>query len=154
MWSVSQRRASDDDGERCWKFRLMRQTLAEEKNWMEQGQHEGAQSRWGPWQAQGHRPSSAACEATPESHSPGWARLVLRWGGGGFHFNRFFAFRHTHRHDANSAPQLGSDSYCPALDLLPDEFLDIGQVGVGFEFTPAGFVFWVDHRSVLSTGSW
>ena len=81
-----------------------------------------------------------ACEATPESHSPGWACLVLRWGGQGFHFNRFFPFRHTKRHDANSAPRLGSDTNRPALDLLPDEFLDFGQVGVRFEFTPAGFV--------------
>ncbi len=95
-----------------------------------------------------------ACEATPESYSPGWARLVLRWGGWEIHFHRFFPFRHANRHDANSAPRLGSDSYCPALDLLSDEFLDIGQVSVRFEFPPAGFVYWVNHRLVLSTSRW
>ncbi len=95
-----------------------------------------------------------ACEATPESYSPGWARLVLRWGGWEIHFHRFFPFRHANRHDANSAPRLGSDSYCPALDLLSDEFLDFGQVSVRFEFPPAGFVCWVNHRFVLSTGRW
>lgn len=69
----------------------------------------------------------AACEATPESHSPGWARLFLRWGGRGFHFfNRFFAFRQTNRYDANSTSPLGTDTYGPIQDLLPDEFLDIG----------------------------
>src|SRR5271166_2269079 len=94
------------------------------------------------------------CEATPEGHSPGWARLVLRWGGWEIHFHRFFPFRHANRHDANSAPRLGSDSYCPALDLLSDEFLDIGQVSVRFEFPPAGFVYWVNHRFVLSTSRW
>src|SRR5271165_747534 len=51
-----------------------------------------------------------ACEATPESYSSGWARLVLRWGGRGFHFNRFFPFRDTNRHDANSTARLGSAS--------------------------------------------
>jgi len=95
-----------------------------------------------------------ACEATPESYSPGWARLVLRWGGWEIHFHRFFPFRHANRHDANSAPRLGSDSYCPALDFLSDEFLDFGQVGFGFEFTPAGVVCSVNHRSVLSPGRW
>jgi len=95
-----------------------------------------------------------ACEATPESHSLGWARLVLGWAGRGFHFDRFFAFRHTDRHDADSAPRFGSDTYRPPLDLLPDEFLDIGQVSVRFEFPPAGFVCWVNHRFVLSTGRW
>ena len=95
-----------------------------------------------------------ACEATPENHSPGQARLVLRWGGWEIHFHRFFPFRHANRHDANSAPWLGSDSYCPALDLLSDEFLDFGQVSVRFEFPPAGFVYWVNHRFVLSTGRW
>ena len=96
----------------------------------------------------------AACEATPESHSPGWARLFLRWGGRGFHFDRFFAFRHTDRHDANSASWLGTDTDRPAQNLLPDEFLDIRQVGVGFEFTPAGLVCSVNHRFVPSTGKW
>jgi len=97
---------------------------------------------------------SAASETTPESHSPGWARLVLRWGGQGFHFNRFFAFRHTKRQDADSAPRLGSDTNRPPLNLLPDEFLNFGQVGVRFEFTPAGFVCRVNHRFDLSTGRW
>ena len=73
-----------------------------------------------------------ACEATPESHSPGWARLVLRWGGRGFLFNRFFPFRDTNRHDANSTFPLGTDTYRPVQDLLSDEFLDIGQVSVRF----------------------
>src|SRR5271166_4767632 len=95
-----------------------------------------------------------ACEATPESHSPGWARLVLRWGGRGFLFNRFFPFRDTNRHDANSTFPLGTDTYRPVQDLLSDEFLDIGQVSVRFEFPPAGFVRWVNHRFVLSTGRW
>jgi len=97
---------------------------------------------------------SAASETTPESHSPGWARLVLRWGGRGFLFNRFFPFRDTNRHDLNSTSPLGSDSYRPIQDLLPDEFLDIGQVSVRFEFPPAGFVYWVNHRFVLSTSRW
>ena len=66
------------------------------------------------------------CEATPESHSPGWARLVLRWGGWEIHFHRFFAFRQTNRYDANSTSPLGTDTYGPIQDLLPDEFLDIG----------------------------
>ena len=95
-----------------------------------------------------------ACEATPESHSPGWARLVLRWGGQGFLFNRFFAFRDTNRHDANSTSPLGTDTYGLIQDLLPDEFLDIGQVSVSFEFPPAGFVYWVNRRFVLSTSRW
>jgi len=95
-----------------------------------------------------------ACEATPESHSPSWARLVLQWGGRGFHFNWFFPFRDTNRHDLNSTSPLGTDTYGPVQDLLPDEFLDFGQVGVGFEFTPAGVVCSVNHRSVLSPGRW
>ncbi len=68
----------------------------------------------------------ATCKATPESHSPRWARLVLRWGGRGFHFSWFFPFRDTNRHDANSTSPLGTDTYGPIQDLLPDEFLDIG----------------------------
>src|SRR5271157_3940898 len=79
----------------------------------------------------------AACEATPESHTPRWARLVLRWGGRGFHFNRFFPFRDTNRHDANSTSPLGTDTYRPVQDLFPNKFLDIGQVSVRFEFSPA-----------------
>jgi hypothetical protein len=97
---------------------------------------------------------SEACEATPGTHSPRWARLLLRWSGREFYFDRFFAFSHTNRHDANSAPWLGNDTDGPAQYLLPDEFLDIRQVGVGFEFTPSGFDFWVNHRFVLSTGKW
>ena len=72
----------------------------------------------------------ASCEATPESHSPGWARLVLRWGGWEIHFNWFFDFRDTNRHDANSIARLGSNTYRPVQNLLPDEFLDVGQVSV------------------------
>src|SRR5271165_4955418 len=96
----------------------------------------------------------AACEATPESYSPGWARLVLQWGGRGFLFDRFFALRHTHRHDLNSTARLGSNTNRPVQDLLSDKFLDFGQMGFRFEFPPAGFVYWVNHRFVLSPGRW
>jgi len=94
------------------------------------------------------------CEATPESYSSGQARLVLRWGGRGFLFNRFFAFRHTNKQDANSTASLGSNTNRPILDLFPDEFLDIGQVGGGFEVTPAALVCSVTHQFVLSAGRW
>jgi len=91
---------------------------------------------------------------TSASHSPGQACLVLRWCGREIHFKRFFPFRDTNWYDAYSTSLFGSDSYRPAEDFLPDEFLHIGQVGVGFEFTPAGFVCWVNHRYVPSTGRW
>ncbi len=96
----------------------------------------------------------AACEATPAGYSPGQAGLFLQRGRRGFHFDWFFAFRDTNQQDANSAAWLGSNSYRSSLDFLPDEFLDIGQVSLGFEFTPAGFVCRVNHRFVLSTGRW
>ena len=40
----------------------------------------------------------------------------------------------------DAAPRLGADTDRAVLDLLPDEFLDIGQVGVGFEVTPVSLV--------------
>jgi len=88
------------------------------------------------------------------SNSPGQACLVLRWGGRRFLFNRFFAFRDTNRQDANSTARLGSNTNRPVQDLLPDELLDFGQVGVRFEFPPASAVCWVSHRSVPSTDTW
>ena len=91
----------------------------------------------------------AACEATPETHGLGWARLFMRWDGQGLNFDRFFLLRDTNRQDADSAAPLGSDTNCPSLDLLSDEFLDIGHVGVRFEFPPAGFVCWVNHENVF-----
>ncbi len=94
-----------------------------------------------------------ACKATPERHSPGWARLLLRWGGRGFS-NQFFLFWDSNRQDVDSTAPFGSDTNRSSLDFLSDEFLDFGQVSLGFEFTPAGFVFWVNHRSVLSAGRW
>lgn len=93
-----------------------------------------------------------ACETTPETYGPGWAHLVLRWGGRGFHFNRFFAFRDTKRQDADSTAPLGSDTNRPSLDFLSDDFLDFGQVSFGFEVTPAGFLCGVSHQIVLSAG--
>jgi len=104
--------------------------------------------------ARGIKELLVTCEATPETHGPGWACLVLRWGWRWFHFNRFFALRDNNRQDTYSAVPLGSDTNRPSLDLLPDEFLDFGQVSFGFEITPAGFVSWVNHRFVLSTGRW
>ncbi len=95
-----------------------------------------------------------ACEATPEGNCFQRACLVLRWDGRGFHLDRFFPFWDTNRQDADSASSLGSNTYRPAQNLIPDERLDFGQVSFGFEFTPAGFVCWVNHRSVLSTDKW
>jgi hypothetical protein len=97
-----------------------------------------------------------AWETTPECRSGGWA-LVLRWGGREFHFNRFhfnrlIALRDTNRQDADSAPRIGTDTYRAALDLLPDEFLDFGSVGVGFEVTPVGIICRLSHGFVPSMG--
>ena len=58
--------------------------------------------------------------------------------------------------DANTAIRIGTDTDRPLLDLLPDEFLDFRQVGLGFEFTPVSIISRACHRSVLSmteTGS-
>ena len=136
-------------------FRLTEQSQAGEKLWIKWGT---SRKRLRPVRTKvsslPSRNELAACEATPASYSPGQARLVLRWGGRGFHFNWFFAFRDTNRQDANSTARLGSNTNHPALDLLPDEFLDIGQVGGRFEVTPAGFVCSVTHQFVLSTGRW
>ena len=51
-------------------------------------------------------------------------------------------------------PRLGQDTDRPVLDLLPDKFLDLGQVGLGFEVTPVSLAGWMLHRFVLSTGKW
>lgn len=93
----------------------------------------------------------AACESSSANHFSDRGTLFLRWGGRRFHFNRFFYFRDANRHDANSALPPWPDTNRPPPDLMPDEFLDIRQVGVRFEFTPAGVVCWMNHRSVLST---
>src|SRR5271157_40825 len=66
-----------------------------------------------PYKPIGIKELLAACDATPASHSPGQACLVLRWGGRGFHFNRFFPLRDTNRHDANFAPGLGRTRIVP-----------------------------------------
>ena len=92
-----------------------------------------------------------AWETTPECHSPGWA-FVLRWGGREFHCNRLIAFRDTNRKDADSAPRIGTDTYRAALDLLPDEFLDFGSVGVSFEVAPVGIICRLSHGFVPSMG--
>ena len=60
-------------------------------------------------QSRGIKEQLAACEPTPASHSLGLAFLFLRWGGRGFHFNRFFDFRDTNRQDANSAAPDGQN---------------------------------------------
>jgi hypothetical protein len=102
----------------------------------------------------GMKESLAPCEATPESNSFKRVCLILRWGGRGFLFNRFFVLRDTNRQDANSTSPLGTDTKRPPLNLFPDKFLDFGQVGVRFEFTPAGFVCWGESSVCPSTGKW
>jgi len=63
---------------------------------------------------------------------------------------RFFGFWLSNRHDVNTAIRIGTDTNRPLLDLLPDEFLDFQQVGVGFEVTPESIVSRASHRSVQS----
>jgi hypothetical protein len=96
----------------------------------------------------------ATSKATPETYSPRWACLFLRLGGRGFHFDRFFDFRNTNRHDANSTFPLRTHANRPVQDLFPDKFLDSGQVGFGFEVTPVSLVWRMFHRFVPSTGKW
>src|SRR4051812_17776418 len=46
--------------------------------------------------------------------------------------------------------RIGTDTNRPIQDLFPNEFLDFGQVGVGFEVTPVSIVSQASHRSVRS----
>ena len=71
----------------------------------------------------------------------GWAGVLLP---------QFLGFRLSNRHDANTAIRIGTDTNRPLLDLLPDEFLDFRQVGVGFEVTPVSIISRASHRSVQS----
>jgi hypothetical protein len=59
-------------------------------------------------------------------------------------------FTRAYRHDANPAIRSGSDTNRPSLDLFADEFLDIRQVGVGFEVTPVSAIARASHRCVVS----
>ena len=100
----------------------------------------------------GIKESLAACYATTERRSLGWTRLFLRWVGWYFHFSRLCALRHINGHDANSRLPLGTDTDRTALDLLPNKFLDLGSVGVGFEVTPVSIICRLSHGFVPSTG--
>ncbi len=71
----------------------------------------------------------------------GWAGVLLP---------RFLGFRLSNRHYANTAIRIGTDTNRTLLDLLPDEFLDFRQVGVGFEVTPVSIISRASHRSVQS----
>ena len=71
----------------------------------------------------------------------GWAGVLS---------TRFLAFRLSNWHDANTAIRIGADANCPLLDLLPDEFLDLRQVSVGFKVTPVSILARASHRSVQS----
>ena len=76
----------------------------------------------------------------------GWSSLGTGWG----FIASVLGFTRAYRHDANAAIRIGTDTNRPPLDLLADEFLDIGQVGVGFEVTPVSAIAQASHRCVLS----
>jgi hypothetical protein len=90
----------------------------------------------------------AACEEMPGNQSPGRADHFLGWDG--VLLPRFLGFRLLNGHNANTAIRIGTDTNRPLLDLLPDEFLDFRQVGVGFEVTPVSIISRASHRSVQS----
>ncbi len=79
---------------------------------------------------------------------PEWARHFLQWAG--VLLTRFLGFRRSNRHDANTAIRIGANTNRPLLDLLPDPFLDLRQVGVAFELTPVSIISRASHRSVQS----
>ena len=71
-----------------------------------------------------------------------------------FHVRGFVTLVPSNRLDADTSSWFGYDTNSPALNLLPDDLLGFGQVCGGFEFTPTGFVSWVNHRTVLSSDRW
>ena len=96
----------------------------------------------------------AACEKMPGNRPLKYARPHLEIGLAGLHLDELSALGDTNRHDTNAATRLGTYTNRPPLDLLPDDFLDIGQVGIGFEVTPVSVIPRMLHRSVLSMAWW
>jgi hypothetical protein len=88
---------------------------------------------------------SSTCGACPANWSAPLGGLVPPGNRGrrGVHRRRSSALGHADRQDENPAARLGPDTDRPAEDLLPDECLHLGQMGVGFQFTP---VVQVCHR--------
>jgi hypothetical protein len=80
-------------------------------------------------------------------HGAGVAQV--RWTGLGS-IASASAFGWAKRHDPNAAIGVGSDAERSLPDLLTDDLLDFGQVGLGFEVSPIDVVTRVCHRSVSS----
>jgi hypothetical protein len=76
----------------------------------------------------------------------GWSSLGTELGP----IASVLGFRMGYRHDANTAIRSGADTDRAALDLLPDKFLDLGEVGLGFEVTPVSAIARASHRCVVS----
>ena len=92
-----------------------------------------------------------AGKAMPPNQSAGRARSILGMGWAGVHLPGSLNIRLSNWDDANTAIRIGTDPNRPLLDLLADEFLDLGHVGVGFEVPPEGIISQASHRSIQSS---
>ena len=72
-------------------------------------------------------------------------------GWAGVHLPRSLNIRLSNWEDANTAIRIGTDPNRALLDLLADEFLDLGHVGVRFEVPPEGIISQASHRSIHSS---
>ena len=79
----------------------------------------------------------------------GGSILGMEWAG--VHLPGSLNIRLSNWDDANTAIRIGTDPNRPLLDLLADEFLDLGHVGVGFEVPPEGIISQASHRSIQSS---